>query len=188
MPRSLATPGIQNTSTGAGALFINTTGSQNTANGYQALFSNTTGNLNTALGERALQNNTNGNFTTALGIGAGFSATGSNNVYIGAFSDGVAGENDACYIVNIFGGTSANGIPVLINGANKLGTNTSSKRFKQEIKAMDKASEALFSLKPVSFRYKKEVDPAGTSQLGLLAEEVEKVNPDLVVRDKEGKP
>ena len=140
------------------------------------------------MGERALQNNTTGNFNTALGIGAGFSATGSNNVYIGAFSDGVAGESDVCYIVNIFGGTSANGIPVLINSNNKLGTTTSSKRFKQEIKAMDKASEALFSLKPVSFRYKKEIDPAGTSQLGLVAEEVEKVNPDLVVRDKEGKP
>jgi hypothetical protein len=81
----------------------------------------------------------------------------------------------------------ANGIPVLINSNNKLGTVTSSMRFKEDIKPMDNVSEALFALKPVTFRYKKEIDPAGTSQLGLVAEEVERVNPDLVVRDKEGK-
>src|SRR5204863_4148529 len=75
-----------------------------------------------------------------------------------------------------------------IDGNSKLGTLTSSKRFKDEIKPMDKASEALFSLEPVTFQYKKEIDPAGKSQIGLVAEEVEKVNPDLVVRDKEGKP
>jgi hypothetical protein len=101
---------------------------------------------------------------------------------------GVAGENNACYVASIFGQTSASGIPVLINSSNKLGTATSSKRFKEDIKPMNKASEALFSLKPVAFRYKKEIDPAGKSQLGLVAEDVEKVNPDLVVRDKEGKP
>jgi trimeric autotransporter adhesin len=95
---------------------------------------------------------------------------------------------NACYIRSIFGQTSANGAQVLINSDNKLATIASSKRFKQDIKAMDKASEALFALKPVSFRYKKEMDPARTSQLGLVAEYVEKVNPDLVVRDKEGKP
>jgi Chaperone of endosialidase len=77
---------------------------------------------------------------------------------------------------------------VLINSNDKLGTTTCSKRFKQEIKAMDKASEAILGLKPVSFRYTKEIDPAGTSQFGFVAEEVEKVNSDLVVRDKEGKP
>jgi hypothetical protein len=79
-------------------------------------------------------------------------------------------------------------MPVLITSNNKLGTTTSSKRFKEAIKPMDKASEALLSLKPVTFRYKKEIDPKGTSQFGLVAEEVEKVNRDLVVRDKEGKP
>jgi hypothetical protein len=77
---------------------------------------------------------------------------------------------------------------VFINSANKLGTTVSSKRFKEEIKPMDKASEALLALTPVTFRYKKEIDPAGRSQFGLVAEDVEKVNPDLVVRDKEGKP
>jgi hypothetical protein len=89
---------------------------------------------------------------------------------------------------SIFGQLSASGIPVLVNSSNKLGTTTSSKRFKEDIKSMDKASEAILALRPVSFRYKKEIDPAGTSQFGLVAEDVEKVDPELVVRDKEGKP
>jgi hypothetical protein len=114
--------------------------------------------------------------------------TGSSNVYIGAAERGVAGESNACYIASIFGQTSLGGVPVLINGGHKLGTTTSSKRFKEDIKPMDKASEALLALKPVTFRYKKEIDPTGTPQLGLVAEDVEEVNPDLVVRDKDGKP
>jgi hypothetical protein len=77
---------------------------------------------------------------------------------------------------------------VFVNSNGRLGTMTSSKRFKQDIKPMDNVSEALYSLKPVSFRYKKEFDPAGASQLGLVAEDVEKVNPDLIIRDKDGKP
>ena len=101
---------------------------------------------------------------------------------------GVADESDACYIKSIFGQTSANGVPVFINSNNKLGTITSSKRFKEDIRSMDNASEALFSLKPVTFRYKKEIDAAGTSQFGLVAEDVAKVNRDLVVRNKDGKP
>ena len=178
--------GDNNTALGAAALLFNTTGSGNTALGAAALLDNTDGNSNTAMGVQALENTT-GSGNTALGAFAGFQqTTGNNNVYIGV--QGIAGESDTCYIRSIHGQTSANGIPVLINSDHKLGTNTSSKRFKQDIKTMDKASEALFSLKPVSFRYKKEIDPAGTSQLGLVAEEVEKVNPDLVVRDKEGKP
>ena len=100
----------------------------------------------------------------------------------------LTGESNTCYIASIFGQTSASGIPVLINSDNKLGTTTSSKRFKEDIKPMDKTSETLFALNPVTFRYKKEIDSAGTSQFGLVAEDVEKMNPDLVVRDKEGKP
>jgi hypothetical protein len=100
----------------------------------------------------------------------------------------VAGESNTCYIQEIFGVTSSGGTAVYINSTGQLGTTTSSRRFKDEIKPMDKASEALFSLKPVTFRYKKEIDPAGKSQFGLVAEDVEKVNRDLVVRDKEGKP
>jgi hypothetical protein len=101
-----------------------------------------------------------------------------------------AGENvdNSCYIGSIFNQTSSAGIPVLVNVNNKLGTTTSSKRFKEDIRPMGKASEALLALKPVAFRYKKEIDPAGKSQFGLVAEEVENVNPDLVVRDKQGKP
>jgi uncharacterized coiled-coil protein SlyX len=114
--------------------------------------------------------------------------SGSGNVYIGSGIQGVAGESNACYIKSIFGQTSANGIPVLINSENKLGTTTSSARFKEAIKPMDKASEAILALKPVTFRYKEELDPQGTQQWGLAAEDVEKVNPDLVVRDNQGKP
>jgi uncharacterized coiled-coil protein SlyX len=124
----------------------------------------------------------------ALGDNAGSGVTTANNVIV--IGTQVAGENvsDTCYIGNIFDQTSSGGAGVYVNLAGKLGTSPSSRRFKDDIRPMDKASEALFSLKPVSFRYKKEIDPAGTSQLGLVAEEVEKVNPDLVVRDKEGKP
>jgi hypothetical protein len=181
------TSGDQNTATGFGALVSNSTGDYNTATGYQALAANTAGFRNTAIGRSALISTTGSN-NVALGDGAGFNATtGSNNVYIGADVVGVAGETSACYIKSIFGQTSVNGIPVLINSDRKLGTTTSSKRFKEDIKPMDKASEALLALKPVTFHYKKEIDPQGIPQFGLVAEEVEQVNPDLVVRDEEGK-
>ena len=173
---------------GAGALLVNTA-IGNTAIGAATLLANTAGQQNTAIGTSALGSNTTGSSNVALGQLAGVNATtGNNNVYIGTSMEGAAGESNAYYIASIFGQTSANGVPVLINSSNKLGTTTSSKRFKENIKAMDKASERLFSLKPVSFRYKKEIDPAGTSQFGLVAEDVASVNPDLVVRDKEGKP
>ena len=137
-------------------LFSNTTGNSNTANGSQALALNTIGNDNTANGEGTLFSNTTGGFNTAVGPGAGFNqTTGSSNVYIGSNVRGTAGENNVCYIASIFGQTSASGIPVLINSNNKLGTTTSSKRFKEDIKSMDKTSERFFALKPVTFRYKK---------------------------------
>ena len=161
------TTGDHNTATGAGALTFNTTGERNTADGVSALFSNDTGHHNTALGQRAGSNQT----------------TGSNNVYIGAGMTGVAGESNACYIKSIFMQTSAGGIPVFIDSNNKLGTTTSSKRFKEDIKPMGNASEAILALRPVSFRYKKEIDPQGIPEFGLVAEEVEKVNPALVIRD-----
>src|SRR5206468_762063 len=128
-----------------------------------------------------------GSNNVALGSNAGNQAVGSDNVYIGYNMQGSAGESNTCYIKSIFGRTNNLGIAVFIDANNKLGTLTSSKRFKEEIKPMNKASEALFALKPVTFRYKKEIDPASTPQLGLVAEDVEKVNPDLVVRDKERK-
>src|SRR5262249_47255106 len=87
-----------------------------------------------------------------------------------------------------FGVTSSGGTAVFINSNGQLGTSTSSRRFKDGIKPIDKASEALFALNPVTFRYKKEIDPTRIQQFGLVAEDVEKVKPDLMVRDKEGKP
>ena len=95
--------------------------------------------------------------------------------------------SNTCYIGNVFGVTSSGGTAVFVNADGKLGTTTSSRRFKEQIKPMERASEALFSLKPVTFRYKKEIDPEGRSQFGLVAEEVEKVSAGLVVCDKAGK-
>src|SRR5882724_549232 len=173
-----------NTGVGAGTLVLNT-GDSNTAIGAAALLLNTTGTENTALGGGALGTNTGSN-NTAVGLLAGLAVTTASNVIcIGTSGNDVS---NSCFIGNIFGSTSSNGVAVLVNSNGRLGTMTSSARFKDEIKPIDKASEALFALKPVSFRYKKEIDPARTSQFGLVAEDVEKVNPDLVVRDKEGKP
>jgi hypothetical protein len=192
------TTAIRNTATGSFALFSNTTGPNNTAIGYFALFSNTTGNSNTASGYDALLNNTTGVGNIALGNFAGSNlTTGSNNIDVGNL--GVAGEANtirigtigtqtATYIAGIMGRTAPMGTPVFINANGQLGTTPSSARFKDEIKPMDKASEAILALKPVTFHYKKEFDPEGVPQFGLVAEEVEKINPALITRDPEGKP
>jgi Chaperone of endosialidase len=180
--------GIYNTANGAFALHLNTEGDFNTANGFQALFSNTTGIENTATGYQALFSNTTGSSNTALGLNAGLSlTTGSGNVCIGAGIFGVAGESDTTRIRNIYASV-ANGRAVYVNSDDKIGTLASSRRFKQEIKPMDKASEVLFALKPVSFRYKKEVDPTRSLSFGLIAEEVAEVDPELVTPDPDGKP
>ena len=156
--------------------------------GAAALVSNTTEESNTAIGSGALQNTTGSN-NTAIGESAGMAQNaGSGNVYIGQGIQGVDGENNTCRIKSIFGQTAANGSAVFITSGNRLGTDTSSKRFKNDIKPMDQASEALLALEPVTFRYKKEIDPDRKSQLGLVYEDVEKVDANLVVRDKEGKP
>jgi hypothetical protein len=181
------TTGFHNTADGFIALANNTTGNHNTADGDEALTGNTTGNFNTTCGAHSLINNSTGNGNTILGFDTGNSITTASNVI--CIGENVAGENvsNSCFIGNIFGATATAGISVFINSSGQLGTITSSRRFKEEIRPMEQASNALFSLKPVTFRYKKEIDPAGTSQFGLVAEDVEKVNPDLVVRDKEGK-
>jgi hypothetical protein len=180
--------GSFNTAIGQGALFSNT-GADNTAIGQGALQDNIDGGENTAVGVGALASNTSGSNNVALGFFAGIQqTTGSDNIYIGFNMQGTAGESNACYIKSIFGQTNNLGTTVFIDVNNKLGTLTSSKRFKEDIQQMGTSSEALFSLKPVTFHYKKHIDPAGKSQFGLVAEEVEKVNPDLVVRDKGGKP
>ena len=122
----------------------------------------------------------------AVGFTAGGGITTANNV-IAIGTPGVNVSN-SCYIGQIFGSTSIGGSAVFVNDVGQLGTITSSRRFKDDVKPMDKASEVILALKPVTFCYKKEIDPAGRSQFGLVAEQVADVSPDLVVCDKEGKP
>ncbi len=190
------TTGNGNSVNGSKGLFHNTTGSNNTANGSSALFLNSSGNGNIAEGRGALGNNTSGSFNTAVGFNAGANlTTGSNNIEIGAA--GVAGESNttrigtvkqtATFITGIRGvmTANANAVPVVIDSAGQLGTVSSSRRFKDEIKPMENSSEAILELKPVTFHYKS--DTRNTPQFGLVAEQVEKVNPDLVVRGEDGK-
>jgi len=207
------TTGDHNTADGRNALIFNTTGNENTAVGWDALLGNDSGNHNTALGSLALLQNTTGSFNTAegfralenstgsnntaLGSNAGINLrTGDNNIYIGARgvaveSDtiriGTAGVHNSAYIRGISGATVASGITVIVGKNGRLGTIQSSARFKEAIKPMDKASEAILNLKPVTFRYKEEIDPDKIPQFGLIAEQVEKVDPDLVLRDEDGK-
>jgi hypothetical protein len=192
------TTGNDNTATGVQALFLNATGYDNTATGLSALLFNTTGNSNTATGAGALQFNTSGSNNIALGLQAGINlTTGSNNIDIG--NAGVAGESNkirigtrgphrSTFIAGISGATVPAGVAVIVDANGHLGTTTSSARLKEAIKPMDKSSEAILALKPVTFHYKKELDPEGIPQFGLVAEEVEKVSPDLVARDDQGKP
>jgi hypothetical protein len=192
------TTGNDNTANGFDALLRNTTGSDNTANGFEALFFNTTGSGNTADGVSALRNNEAGSKNIALGFNAGLNLIrGDNNIYIGshglrresnAIHIGIDGTQTATYIAGISGATVPTGVAVIVDADGHLGTTTSSARFKDAIKPMDKASEAILALKPVTFHYKHELDPHAIPQFGLVAEEVEKVNPDLVARDKQGKP
>src|SRR5207237_7213726 len=190
--------GSSNTANGAFSLFNNTAGSFNTASGENAL-RNDTGSSNTAMGIQALNNNTAGSNNTALGALAGQNlTTGGNNIDIGANVAGVAGEANTIrigksgtqqktFVAGIYGKTVASGVGVIINSTGQLGTVQSSARFKDDIKPMDKASEAVLKLKPVTFRYKEELDPEKIPQFGLIAEDVEKVTPDLVGRDEHGK-
>jgi hypothetical protein len=186
-----------NTAIGSSALYNNRTGSNNTAVGKDALYYNTAGITNTAVGWAALEVNT-GNNNLALGNQAGGQlTTGSDNIDLANL--GVAGESATIrigtsgtqtntFIAGISGATVPTGVGVIIDANGHLGTTTSSARFKEAIKPMEKASEAILALKPVTFCYKQEIDPEGIPQFGLVAEEVAKVNPDLVARDVEGKP
>jgi len=206
------TDGEDNTAIGATALFSNTdayrnvavgseslnhnNGDENVAVGFQALLNNTTGFFNTAIGAYAMESNTTGAFNIAVGQFAGHNlTTGWNNIDIG--HSGFPGEHNtirisvangiATFIDGIYGITAGGPtLPVYINSGGQLSTNTSSRRFKKEIKPMDRVSEAILALKPVTFHYK--TDSKETPQFGLIAEEVAEVNPDLVVRDKEGQP
>src|SRR6266508_3274395 len=178
------TEGFNNTAVGVQALLNNSNQDGNTAIGSTALFANTTGGFNTAIGRGALGNSVSGSENTALGELAGVNVTTASNVIcIGAVG---ADVSNTCFIGHIFGVTTqnANAIPVLVDNVGQLGTQSSSRRFKKEIKPMDQTSEAILALKPVTFQYKS--DATNTPKFGLLAEEVAEVNPDLVVRDENG--
>jgi Chaperone of endosialidase len=196
------TTGYHDCALGFEALALNTTGTDNTANGAFALFSNTSGVSNTAMGELALNHNVTGNYNTAIGLGALLYASGNRNTAVGSgaadnvmtannvicIGQGVGGAdvNDSCYIGNIWnqpGGSQA----VYVNSDGKLGFATSSRRFKDDIKPMAQASEVIYAFKPVSFRYKPEIEPTRPRGFGLIAEEVEKVSPDLVTRGADDK-
>src|SRR5262249_40795260 len=190
------TAGNGNTANGVQTLQSNTTGIGNTATGVNALLSNTTGDNNAASGRHALYYNTTGSNNIALGTNAGVNlTTGSNNIDIG--NHGIAGESSAVRIgtagaqTNTFiagiAGVAVTGSPVAVNSSGQLGVAPSSARFKEQIEPMDRSSEAILFLKPVTFRYKEELDPDKIPQFGLVAEEVEKVNPDLVARGEDGK-
>ena len=194
--RSTKTPPSSNAAHRAYALYTNAGGSNNAAHGYKALYLNKAGGFNTAEGANALYNNT-GSSNIALGSSAGYSlTTGSSNIDIG--NQGVAAESATIrigtkgtqansYVAGISGVTVSGGVGVIIDTNGHLGTVVSSERYKDNIKPMDKASEAILALKPVTFRYKHELDPEGIPQFGPVAEQVEAVNPDLVARDEQGK-
>jgi len=201
----LNTSGNFNTAVGDSALYLNTEGFGNTAIGTRALNNNNTGILNTAIGNGALGSNSNGISNTALGTNAlAASSSGSDNTALGqgagsgvttaggvtCIGAGVAGANvdNTTWIGNVFGVNTQSGTTaqVIISNDGQLGTVVSSERFKRDIATMNNASDAILSLRPVTFHYK--TDTKGTAQFGLIAEEVAKVNPELVLLDKEGKP
>ena len=207
------TSGSENTAFGDSALYSNTSGGNNTASGENALGANTTGSDNVALGTDALFFNLTGNNNTAVGVESLIQSSGSGNVALGYFAGyNVGSGNDNIHIANsgfsgddstirigaqstqtktfiagIYGATAASGVPVYVNSSGQLGTLTSSARFKTDIQSMGDASDTLLALHPVTYKYKPEIDPQGLPQFGLVAEEVEKVNPALVAHDQDGK-
>ena len=196
------TTGLTNTATGGSALYFNTTGESNTASGWQALFFNTSGSQNTASGLDALMNNHTGNHNVAVGYAAGVNLTdGSNNIYLGAnVFGGASDESNTMYlgrqgtqtktvVAGIRGITTglADAVPVVIDSAGQLGTISSSRRFKEEIRDMGEASRAIFALRPVTFRYAQAyAGGAKPLQYGLVAEEVADVLPALAVFNADG--
>ena len=191
------TTSFSNTATGAGALYSNTTGNDNTATGANALFNNTEGFRNIAVGGFALRYNTTGSRNVALGYSAGTAiVTGNDNIDIAnaGFNDesgqiriGTAGVHTGAVIQGIYGG-AIDGLGVVINAGGRLGTTPSSRRFKENVRDIDAESDALMSLRPVAFQYKREIDPSGLAQYGLIAEEVAEIFPELVVYDADGRP
>jgi hypothetical protein len=195
------TNGVQNTAIGGAALTSNTTGFDNTAAGHNALLANTTGNYNVAIGQGALMNNVSSSNSVAIGRDALKNSPGSGNIAVGTFAGnnltsgnnniiigmfGPSSDSNSTYIAHISGTTSSGGTGVFINAAGKLGTATSSIRFKEDVRSLKDAG-ALMSLRPVSFYYRPEFDDGSkVRQFGLIAEEVADVMPELVVRDALG--
>src|SRR6266540_1768507 len=189
--------GFFNTATGTLALANNASGSFNTAIGRLALFGNESSDANTAVGANALGNTTGSN-NIGIGLDGGLDlTTGSNNICIG--TSGVAGESStirigtagkqtATFVAGISGQTSPGGVAVFVTATGKLGTVTSSRRVKEDIREIGEESDGLMSLRPVAFRYKPEIDLTGLTQYGLIAEEVADVYPDLVAYDRDGRP
>jgi hypothetical protein len=207
--------GFGNTAVGSAALFGNTVGNFNTALGYETLFANTGGYENVAVGEQALYFNQTGIRNIAIGAAAlGSLRSGNQNIAIGyrAGEDNpstggnknidignigspgdtatirIGDTQTRAFIAGIYGKTIANPAGLYTNSSGQIGTIPSSLRFKENVESMANSSDLLFSLRPVTFRYKPEIECTGTRQFGLVAEEVEKVNPDLVAHDGEGKP
>jgi hypothetical protein len=204
--------GSSDTAIGTGSLFNNTSGNWNTALGYYALDSNQSGGENTAVGFYALLSNVTNSGNTAIGTGALGFTRGNRNIGVGNFAgqNNTSGDDNidignqgdfydyatirigdtsiqaATFIAGIAGATISGGAPVYVNTATgQLGIESSSARFKDNIQDMGNVSDVLLALKPVTFQYKPGIDPKGTPQFGLVAEQVEKVDPDLVVRDKQ---
>ena len=205
--------GYGNTAVGEYAFDENTTGAWNTAVGYDALDRNESGHYNTAVGSNALDYNTASD-NTAVGHSAlDTNVTGWRNTALGSESDvstanlfnataiGYAAIVDASNkvrigntfvtaveIAGIHGSITSGGIAVYVNSNGLLGTTTSSARFKTGIADLGSTSDVLYSLRPVTFQYRPEIDPAGITQYGLIAEEVAEVAPDLVINDENGDP
>jgi hypothetical protein len=182
------TVGHENTAVGFATLLFNTEGSWNTAIGEDALTNNTSGTFNTAIGLAALSENITGNGNIAVGADAGSNITTADNVICIGTDFAGADVSNTTWVANIYGVTTQSGTtaPVIVSDTGQLGTVASSERFKKDIATMEKASEAILSLRPVKFHYKS--DTKGTPQFGLIAEEVAKINPALVLPDREGKP
>jgi hypothetical protein len=195
------TSGDANVLLGEGAGLSTTTGSSNVAVGVQALAEATTGQANIAIGGNALQQLGGGSWNAAIGVAAGVNLTGnessnlyllhsgkageSNTIRIGTQGGGL-GQQKATFIAGI-SGANVSGSPVFVTTDGQLGVGGSSARFKFDIRDLRDASAALYRLRPVSFRYRPEFDSAGTLQYGLIAEEVEQVAPELVVREAQGR-
>jgi hypothetical protein len=205
--------GSNNVAVGNNAMAFATSAIFNTAVGNVAMGFNTSGMHNTAVGDGAM-NQSSGSFNVAVGRSAGLNFGGDNNIAVGQLAGqnvttgannieignqgssgdaniiriGTPGTQTATYIAGIRNVALGGIQQVGVNAQGQLGVRSSSARFKEAIKPMGNQSEAILSLQPVSFRYKKQLDPSGDAQFGLVAEDVANVAPELVMRDEQGKP